>query len=188
MKKVVIIDTSVLCCWIGVQRKETCGTDSDVWDKSRVDSELSKEIKEGATFVLPLASIIETGNHIAQAPEQRYEHAQVLAELINQAADHSSPWAAFTDQSTLWNEKGLKDLAKEWPKLADSKFSIGDATIKNVAEYYAQMGNNVEILTGDARLKAYQPAVPIAIPRRKRHRSHIIMREFFNIFFSNLAT
>ena len=32
MKKVLIIDTTVLCCWIGVQRKETCGTESDVWD------------------------------------------------------------------------------------------------------------------------------------------------------------
>ena len=66
MKKVLIIDTSILCCWIGVQRKETCGSDGDVWDKSRVDKQLKKDIKAGATLVLPLTTIIETGNHITQ--------------------------------------------------------------------------------------------------------------------------
>jgi len=59
-------------------------------------------------------------------------------------------------------------LADTWPALAVGRFSFGDATIKYVAEYYASAGMNVEILTGDNGLKAYQPASPLAIPRRRR--------------------
>jgi hypothetical protein len=40
-----------------------------------------KEIDEGTILVLPLATIIETGNHIAQSPNLRYEKAQELAQL-----------------------------------------------------------------------------------------------------------
>ena len=50
------------------------------------------------------------------------------------------------------------------------KLSLGDATIKDVAYYYAQMGYSVEILTGDRGLKAYEPSVPPEIPRRRQRR------------------
>ena len=56
----------------------------------------------------------------------------------------------------------------EWPELAAQKISIGDATIKSVADYYAKTGLEVEILTGDAGLKAYQPVTPVSTPRRRR--------------------
>jgi hypothetical protein len=46
--------------------------------------------------------------------------------------------------------------------------SIGDASIKQVAEYYARMGRTVEILTGDAGLKSYEPMPNIPKPRRKQ--------------------
>jgi hypothetical protein len=68
----------------------------------------------------------------------------------------------------LWDTQGLKNLAAEWPELAKQKISIGDATIKSVAEYYAKTGFTVEILTGDVGLKAYQPATPVPTPRRRR--------------------
>lgn len=59
-------------------------------------------------------------------------------------------------------------LIAEWPDLAKSGFSLGDATIREVAEYFAQSGSEVVILTGDAGLKAYQPEKPVPIPRRRR--------------------
>jgi hypothetical protein len=62
----------------------------------------------------------------------------------------------------------LKSLADDWPNLAARGVSIGDATIKTVAEYYARAGYEVEILTGDLGLKAYQPAQPTLTPRRRR--------------------
>lgn len=168
MRKVLIIDTSILCVYLGVPGKDTCGSDKNQWDKKRVDDLLQKEEKESTTFVLPLAAIVETGNHIAQASSKRYEMAQALAEIMAKAADEKTPWAAFTDQSVLWEAEGLKKLAVEWPNLAVQKISIGDATIKTVAEYYAKVGFQVEILTGDEGLKAYQPTRPLPSPRRRR--------------------
>lgn len=168
MKKALIIDTSILCVHLEVLGKDTCGTDNDHWDKKRVDKLLKQEEKESTTFVLPLATILETGNHIAQASSKRYEIAQALAEIISAAANEKTPWAAFTDQTVLWDAGSLRKLADDWPTLAAQKLSIGDATIKFVAEHYAKMGVRVEILTGDNGLKAYEPITPVRTPRRRR--------------------
>lgn len=168
MRKVIIIDTSILCIWLGIPGKETCGSSNHQWDKPRVEALLQKEANESTTFVLPLASILETGNHIAQAKSRQYEMAQKLAEIMTLVAEEKTPWAAFTEQSVLWEAEGLKKLAAEWPNLAKQKISIGDATIKTVAEYYAKIGFRVEIITGDDGLKAYEPTSPIPTPRRRR--------------------
>ena len=128
---------------------------------------IKEELVKSSTFVLPLASIIETGNHVAQAPRDRFRLAIRLSEIIADAANATSPWAAFTDQADLWGAERLRSLVKEWPDLAVGGMSIGDATIKDVADYYARAQYDVEIVTGDAGLKAYTPARPISVPRRR---------------------
>jgi len=167
-KRVLILDTSVLCCWLQVPGKEEAGPVGDRWNHDRIHALLEQERAKSSTFVLPIATLIETGNHIAQAPGQRFECARSLAGYLREAADAQSPWAAFTDQSPLWQAENLRALADNWPLLAIGGTSIGDATIKDVAEYYAVAGYFVEILTGDAGLKAYEPVMPSAIPRRRR--------------------
>ncbi|MGB3509717.1 MAG: hypothetical protein WBA93_10820 [Microcoleaceae cyanobacterium] len=168
MKKVLIIDTSILCVYLGVPGKETCGSGENKWDKILVDKILEKEEKAEAIFVLPLAAIIETGNHIAQANSKRYEIAKELANLMKLTADNQTPWAAFIEQSVLWDAENLKQLADEFPSLASKGFALGDATIKRVADYYAKSGFDVEIVTGDKALKSYQPTQPPLIPRRRK--------------------
>ena len=169
MRKALIIDTSILCVWLGVRGKETCGSGSNQWDKARVDKLLENEKKDKSTvLVLPLATIVETGNHIAQASSKRYDTAQASANLMKAAADETTPWAAFSDQSELWEAENLKKLADDWATLAAQKTSMGDATIKIVAEHYAQKGYQVKILTGDEGLKAYEPSTPHPIPRKRR--------------------
>ena len=168
-RKVLIFDTSVLCCWLRVPGKEVAGPIHDRWDHARIENLLNKETQQGScTFVLPIATLIETGNHIAQAPEYRYERATLLANHLRDSADAATPWAAFIEQSPLWQSDNLRLLADNWPNLAAAGISIGDATIKNVAEYYANAGVSVVILTGDQGLKAYEPAVPALIPRRRQ--------------------
>lgn len=167
-KCVLILDTSVLCCWLKVPGKDEAGPVNDRWNHTRIDALLQQERLKKSTFVLPIATLIETGNHIAQAPSHRFERASDLAGYLCEAAEAKSPWAAFTDQSQLWGTENLRALAASWPQLANGGLSIGDATIKDVAEFYAKAGYFVEILTGDAGLKAYQPAQPVAIPRRRR--------------------
>jgi hypothetical protein len=170
MRKVLIIDTSILCVWLKVPGMNSCGHADDSWDRTRVHKKIQKEEKEKSTFVLPLATIIETGNHIAQASHSRKERADALADLMEKSADNKTPWAAFSDQTGLWSPEKLKMLAESWPALAAAKLSIGDATIKDVADYYAGIGYNVEILTGDQGLKSYEPKVSVEIPRRRMRR------------------
>jgi hypothetical protein len=172
IQKVLILDTSILCVWLKVPGKETCGAAADHWDHVRVNQKITDEQQQKTTFVLPLATIIETGNHIAQANSRRHELAQELANLMELAADEQTPWAAFTDQSVLWEAKELKTLAQEWVRVAAEKLSIGDVTIKKVAEYYQQLGCWVEILTGDAGLKSYEPAPPTQPRYRSRRRGN----------------
>lgn len=170
MKSVLVIDTSILCVWLDIPGMSNCGPDSDKWDKARVEEKIDKEHKAGTTFVLPLATIVETGNHIAQASHSQEERAKALADLMHKSAEEETPWAAFAHQSELWAPEKLKILARDWPALARQKLSLGDATIKGVAEHYSEAGYKVEILTGDNGLKAYQPAAPARIPRRRARR------------------
>ena len=169
MNKVIIMDTSILCVFLKVTDMETCGPDSDKWDYTRVCKKIDDEIRNNSTLVLPLATLIETGNHIAQANGDRYQLAKSLSEILFKTAKSEEPWAAFSLQKQLWDEEGLLRLGKEWPKLAAQSISIGDATIKDVAEYYAKAGFDVEILTGDMGLKSYQPIQKHTLqPRRRR--------------------
>lgn len=167
-KKVLILDTSILCCWLRVPGKDMAGKVEDRWDFNRINQILVSEKEKGSTFVLPIATLIETGNHIAQCNGNRFSLATSLSQYLSNAADASSPWAAFTDQSVLWEQINLLELSRIWPDLAVGGTSIGDATIKHVAEYYAKAGCPVEILTGDEGLKAYEPKHPILKPRRRR--------------------
>jgi hypothetical protein len=168
-KKVVIFDTSVLCCWLKIPGKDTCGPKHDAWDFKRIEKKIIDEKKERSTFILPLAAIIETGNHITQTAGDRYVLAQLLAELIKKTAAGAEPWAVFSQQSHLWDNENLLKLADTWPELAaHQKLSIGDATIKDVADYYSASVCKVEILTGDQGLKRHEPTAPLSVPRRRK--------------------
>ncbi|MBE1275647.1 hypothetical protein [Enterovibrio baiacu] len=170
MRTIYIFDTSVLCCWLQVPGKDECGPEGDRWDNQRINALVTAGIAANSVFVLPIATIIETGNHIAQANGNIFQIANKLSDLMTKAANETSPWAAFDGQIELWSKESLITLANAWPELANQGIGIGDATIKDVAEYYAKSNTvSVEILTGDQGLKAYQPTAPaqLAKPRRR---------------------
>ena len=167
-KKVLIFDTSVLCVWLKVYGKETCGPEDNRLTYDDVNAKIEEEKSKGTTFVLPIASIIETGNHIAHSTGDRHVVGHAFANIISATADQISPWAAFTEQSELWKKENLKVLAKRWKESVISGQSLGDASIVDVANYYASADFEVEIFTGDAGLKAYEPSTPMVKPRRRR--------------------
>ena len=169
MKKVLILDTSILCAWLRVPGKETCGPNNARWTYELVKQKIDSEIDDGTTLILPLASIIETGNHIAQAPGDKHNIVNLFVEHIEKAIDGTIPWAAFTEQSDLIGKDALKKTLSNWKETALSGQSLGDALIVEVARYYAAYGCSVEIFTGDEGLKAYEPVKPSTlVPRRKR--------------------
>lgn len=168
MSKVLIMDTSIICVWLKVPGKETCGSGLNSWNFDKVNAKIEAELASTTTFVLPLASIIETGNHISQCKGDPYKVAQSFADLIRKTAKNETPWAAFTVQANVWSAERLVQLANDWPVLAASRISLGDATIKDVAEYYKEQGQTVEIFTGDQGLKAYEPIAAPIQPRRRK--------------------
>lgn len=115
--KVIIIDTSIMCCWLEICGKETCGQDTDKWDKVRVAEYIKSETQKGATLVLPLPVIIET----------------------------------------VKEKKG-------------TNLSMGDLMIKSVADFYASIGWDVVILTGDHGLKIHEHVDVsfVGVPRRRK--------------------
>lgn len=167
-KKVLIFDTSILCVWLKVPGKETCGPEDNRLNYDVVNTKIEEEKNQGTTFVLPIASIIETGNHIAHSTGDRHVVGHAFADIISATADQISPWAAFTEQSELWKKENLKVLAERWKESVISGQSLGDASIVDVANYYASAEFEVEIFTGDKGLKAYEPSTPMVKPRRRR--------------------
>ncbi len=135
MRNALIFDTSILCVWLGVPGKATCGPDDDRWDRARVTARLEQAEHSGDTLlVLPLASVIETGNHIAQARTDRYRLASALSEIIRKAA-RPQPLGCLRQSAALWTPERLKTLADTWPDLAAQGISLADTTIKDAAEY-----------------------------------------------------
>lgn len=167
-QKVLVFDTSILCVWLEVPGFETCGKEGDQWDYARVSRKIEEEISKNTVFVLPLAVLIETGNHISQSRGDRYELGERFKQLLLDSVDNREPWVAFSEQNTLWNDDKLRELANQFPQLFSQGISIGDATIRDVAGYYAKLGHPVKIFTGDEGLKAYEPDVKTLTPRRRK--------------------
>jgi hypothetical protein len=168
MRKVLLIDTSLLCVWLQVPGRETAGNNE--WDFERVEQTIEAEKAKGTTLVLPLATVIETGNHIAQAKTANSEikliAAKKFAEIITYAADETTPWAKFREQIVLWEEEQLKELAAKFPNQAVEKTSMGDASIVILGWHYHQKGFHVEFLTDDDKLKSQEPPPPQPPTRR----------------------
>jgi hypothetical protein len=158
----------LFCCWLKVHGKETAGHGADLWTWKRVDDEIKDATEALGTIVLPLATIIETGNHIAQAADKRFEHATTLCKHLRDAVESRSPWVAFREQSSFWSDDNLINLIDDWPTLAAKRMSFADVTIKYVADFYSEAGFDVKILTADKELRAYEPIRVVQLPRRAR--------------------
>lgn len=171
--RVLIIDTSILCVWLRIPGLEECGGDNDKWTYERVRSKVEQESKSGSQFVLPIATIIETGNHIAHIKGDKYSIVNSFADLVEKTIDENSPWIAFSRQSEMLQGEKLRTLIQRWRESAViEEQSLGDASIADVANEFLKIGRDVEIFTGDHGLKKYEnPEVQksIQIPRRRKN-------------------
>lgn len=91
---VVLIDTSVFLELLRVP------------GMSERHEELQKEFLRlhsiGARFILPVTTIIETGNHISQCSGDRRAAAKRFHDAIDRARSSNPPWAI---RETRWNEE-----------------------------------------------------------------------------------
>lgn len=97
MSEIVLLDTTVYLNVLNVPG----------WNQQResIWQEFEKRINRGDTFLLPMASIWETGNHIARLPDggRRRQFAQDFVNELSSAFSGDAPYSAthFPDKSEL---------------------------------------------------------------------------------------
>jgi hypothetical protein len=116
---IVLIDTSVFCNIIPVP-----GLDQD---RNEVMKELTRNIEENATLLLPMATILETGNHIAHLTggQVRRKVAGWFCVEVKKALEGKSPWTP----TSFWEQDELFHWLREFPDHAMRRTGMGDLSI-----------------------------------------------------------
>ena len=102
----VLIDTSVFC-----NVEPVPGRDQN---HQAVTEELERLIKGGSTLLLPMTSVLETGNHIAHLDNgsERRKTAAKFCKLVKDAIDGIAPWTP----TPLWEIETMKLWLDEFPQ------------------------------------------------------------------------
>ena len=119
MSAICLIDTSILVEILNVPRM--AGRHEDVF------SELSTKIRNEETLFLPMATILETGNHIAQKGDgnQRRSCAQKFVSQVQRALNGESPFKPIS----FLTENQLQQWLNEFPESAMRGSGLGDLSI-----------------------------------------------------------
>jgi len=153
MSAICIIDTTVFLEILNVPNKATL--------HKNIIQELETKIKNEEVLFMPMATIIETGNHIAQNGNghQKRKAAEKFVEQINLAIEGKSP---FTPIDFLTKQK-LSSWLAEFPNLAMTGLGIGDVSIIKDWEFQCSLhlSRRVYIWTLDCHLQSYDRAARI---------------------------
>lgn len=86
MSAIVITDTSV---WLNVLNVPTLNQ-----NRAEVLKEFEELLDSGANFLLPMATIFETGDHIADLRDGRLrrKYAEVFRDQVREALKGNAPW------------------------------------------------------------------------------------------------
>lgn len=119
MSAVCIIDTSVFCHVLNVFRREQ--------EHARAIAELEAMVAAGYTLLLPLATIYETGNHIAQNGDGtlRRRNAEVFVTQVRAAFSGDAPWSP----TLVPGEEEFVAWLGEFPGRAAQGIGMGDLSI-----------------------------------------------------------
>lgn len=125
MRRVVFLDTSILCNVLDVPGKNG--------ERAAVMHRFTSLLKDGTVLVIPIAAVIETGNHVAQLPEgSRRDRSAVLETFLRRSLFATPPWVV---SGASWDAGFLEDLltgAARRPGMVDlcvRGVGTGDASI-----------------------------------------------------------
>lgn len=154
---VVFIDTSVLLNILAVPGM--CA------DSVEVKSVFRDRVAAGVKFVLPVTTVIETGNHVANCSGDRRSASVRYTSAINAARASDPPW---TIRDVNWGEEFLADLVNGastgsdlLSHLSAGTMGAGDLSILVERDQFVRDSafSNVQIWTLDRRLAAYADCV-----------------------------
>lgn len=155
MPEVRFVDTSILLEILNVPGKSQA--------HAAVHDELMRLAEAGVQLVLPIATIIETGNHIVQVADgnARRRCAAAFCALLEATAEGGLPWVLH---SVAWDERMLRLLCEGPGQVgsfvelaAAAALGTGDLAIIAESELYATRTANVDVRvwTHDETLHAY---------------------------------
>lgn len=158
MQRVVFLDTSVLLNLLDVPRKN--GEREAVLPRFR---ELAKS--GAALMVIPMAAVIEVGNHIAQLADGgvRRDRMDRFADFLRRSLSGTPPWVV---SGSTWDAGFLAELVEgheQRPGMVDLSsrgVGAGDGSILLELERYRRRsdvpsGLSVELWSLDEGLQAY---------------------------------
>jgi len=152
MKTVLFIDTPVLVNILSIPHMNQ--------DDDKVHEQLKKCVYEDkAILILPLATIIETGNHIAHISDGRIRRgmAQKMATYLEMTVNGAAPWV-YNDNEIEADD--LLKIAQNFPRYAmQMEMGIGDLSIISACNKYKKRvgkGTDVRIWSLDKHLSAYE--------------------------------
>lgn len=143
-----LIDTSIMLNLLGVPKR--CN------DKDQVQEELKKALQNNDTLILPVATIIETGNAIAQiSGNKRHDIAEKFALYLSKTAEGNAPWSC---DSTEVAREDLLYYANNYATSADAGVGMGDLSIIRTYEKCKEslVVGRIMIWSTDGHLSSYQ--------------------------------
>jgi hypothetical protein len=144
---VVLIDTSVFCNIVPVPGRAQ--------NRFDVVEELKVLIGNLATLLLPMAAVLETGNHIAHlaSGHLRRKTAMNFCNEVENAINGIAPWTP----TPFWEIEAMQLWLAEFPNAALSGKGMGDLSI--IKEWEQQCALNqsrrVRIWSLDGHLNGY---------------------------------
>ena len=151
MSVVFVIDTSWLVELLRVPGK------FDEQKSNQVRTDFQEMIDNGATFILPIAVLLETGNHIAQIPDgsHRRDWANRLWDIVKDSRTKSE---LFTIEPAVNLPELDADIELFATEYAIQSVSLTDTQVIRIAQDWKNKpGYIVHIWTFDQAMKAREP-------------------------------
>ena len=142
-----IIDTGILCELLEVPN--LCGS------SSQISARLEEKYRNGEFLLLPLCTILETGNHIGQNGDgrQRRDTAYRFARMVEQAVRGETPF----EPTYFAQPKDLLGWVRDFAEWAGRGAGLGDLTIFKEFERQCEIyrARRVYIWSTDRHLTSY---------------------------------
>lgn len=104
---------------------------------SQIKKQMKELVEQKEVLILPAATIIETGNHIAHIPDghKRRNIAIKFGEYLRKTADGQAPWQFY---GVELDKEGLLYLAEHIEENAIQQVGIGDMSIVYAYQQYKE--------------------------------------------------
>lgn len=160
MSRIHFIDTSVFVELLNIPGMNA--------NHSDLCNELDTLVKNEDMFVLPVATLVETGNHIAHVSNGniRRSIADMFSQIVQKAVDMEDNWSVLPEISTAV----LKDILNQFPSQAAAKTGFGDVSIIEQFEDYwknKQPIGEMRIWSKDQHLQSYSRVGGLSRRRNK---------------------